>query len=135
MNYRRAVSTLMLLLAVWFPLDNALAAAVVEGCPMMSHAFERGLSSTFHPAHSPQGGAAHCAQVTSAAPSSSSAPVLYHCVNGCEHCSLCLLFGTVALQLSAVNVPVSHAPSQNILSSSSTPVASVAAPLFRPPII
>ncbi|MDA3877666.1 MAG: hypothetical protein PF483_11330 [Halothiobacillus sp.] len=98
MTYPRFLHYVILLLAVWFPLDNALAGAVVEGCPMMSHAFEQGLSATARTA--PNDG--YCLpshQVASADHSQSTA--MNQCGDHC--CDLCLLFGGAALTL-----PIQH---------------------------
>ncbi len=141
MKFHRLISAFMLLLAVWFPLDNALAGAVVQGCPMMSHAFERGLHNTFSPngvslASGRHGVHVNCQHTARAAQADQgmSSPVLYHCVNGCEHCGLCLLLGSVALPICAPHVPVTPVLPEKI--GSFFPVARVAvtAPLFRPPI-
>ena len=138
MKFRRMISAFMLLLAVWLPLDNALAGAVVQGCPMMSHAFERGLHNTLMPNSYTVGhglhGAHHCPNVARSTSGDISSPALYHCVNGCEHCSLCLLLGSVALPISAPHVPVTPVLPEKI--GSFFPVARVAVtvPLFRPPI-
>lgn len=139
MKFHRLISAFMLLLAVWLPLDNALAGAVVQGCPMMSHAFERGLRTTFmsdasaveHGAHA----AHHCPNMMSSTSGSTSSPVLYHCVNGCEHCSLCLLLGSVALPINAPSIPVTPALPEKIHSLHTASRVAVAVPLFRPPIV
>lgn len=129
----------MLLLAVWLPLDNALAGAVVQGCPMMSHAFERGFENTFKPevqkAEKDLHAAHCCASMSGASSGAPSEPVLYHCVNGCEHCSLCLLLGGVALPPNPFNASVQPALPQKIQSPLPASNPSVVATLFRPPII
>jgi hypothetical protein len=139
MKYRRLISSIMLLLAVWLPLDNALAGAVVQGCPMMSHAFERGLHTTFMPsdAQSTNHGSTdspHCPMMMHTA--SNDAPSSGHdqCGNGCTHCGLCLLLGGVALQLNAPAIPVTPVLPHKIISSLPATHTSVSAPLFRPPI-
>jgi hypothetical protein len=138
MKFRRLISAFMLLLAVWLPLDNALAGAVVQGCPMMSHAFERGLQNTLVPDGHTVGydphGADHCPNVAQSLSGDTSSPVLYHCVNGCEHCSLCLLLGSVALPVSAPHIPVTPVLPEKIGSFFPVARVAVAAPLFRPPI-
>lgn len=138
MKYRRLISSIMLLLAVWLPLDNALAGAVVQGCPMMSHAFERGLHTTFMPndAQSTSDGATdspHCPMMHMATDNTSSS-VHDQCSDGCTHCGLCSLLGGVALQLNSLNVTVTPVLPQKILSSLPAAHTSVIAPLFRPPI-
>jgi hypothetical protein len=138
MKYRRLISAIMLLLAVWLPLDNALAGAVVQGCPMMSHAFERGLHTTFMPNadQSTSDGATdspHCPMMHMATDNTSSSGH-DQCSNGCTHCGLCLLLGGVALQLNAPVIPVTPVLSQKIISSLPAAHTSVIAPLFRPPI-
>lgn len=139
MKYRRLISSIMLLLAVWLPLDNALAGAVVQGCPMMSHAFERGLHTTFMPNadQSTSDGATdapHCPMMHMATDNTSSSSGHDQCSNGCTHCGLCLLLGGVALQLNAPAIPVTPVLPHKIISSLPATHTSVSAPLFRPPI-
>lgn len=132
MKIPRIFHYIALLLAVWFPLDNALAGAVVEGCPMMSHAFEQGLSATEH--MSQTGG--FCLpgdRVASANQSQSSS--MNQCGDHC--CDLCLLFGGAALTL-----PIQHKAMQIVLHGNgaffdlhTVNLAAPSAPLYRPPII
>lgn len=132
MKFRRYISAFMLLMAVWLPLDNAVASAIVEGCPMMSHAFEQGLRNTYSPNRSQQA-MPPCHYLTDRQGSTS--PVSYHCVNGCEHCSLCLLLGAVALPITVHQVPVTPTLPESISALIPAAPTGVAVPLFRPPII
>lgn len=133
MNKRRIIHYIVLCLAVWLPLDNALAATVVSGCPMMSHAFERGLAATYTreksaPCHH-QHAAAHKTAAHTTVTDTPSHCTSKHC------CALCLLFGATGL------------PSQaQQLTTVQTSDALIAAPLtiapegrqatpFRPPIV
>ncbi len=135
MNFKRIITSIMLLFAVWLPLDNALAAAVIEGCPMMSHALVDGLNKIGHPptATPPM----HCHEMDSM-PSmvmGDDAPPTYHCVNGCEHCSLCLLLGSVALPCTGVPLALVPVLAQAISSPSAHIYSDVGASVFRPPIV
>jgi hypothetical protein len=135
MNFKRIITSIMLLFAFWLPLDNALAAAVIEGCPMMSHAFVDGLNKIGHPqtAEPP----AHCHEMSTMASLSmgGDAPPAYHCVNGCEHCSLCLLLGSVALPFTGIMPAILPVLSQPLSSPSAHIYSDVAASVFRPPIL
>lgn len=125
----------MLMFAVWLPLDNALAAAVIEGCPMMSHAFADGLNKMGHPHRIEP--SAHCHEMGAAMtsmPMGGDAPPVYHCVNGCEHCSLCLLLGSVSLPSAGVMSVVIPVLPQSLSSPSAHIYSDVAAGVFRPPI-
>ncbi|WP_156521290.1 hypothetical protein [Halothiobacillus diazotrophicus] len=132
MKMPRFLHYVFLLLAVWLPLDNALAVAVVEGCPMMSHAFAQGLAATEHP--STDGGhcmhtATHGADISQQA---QSAPC-EQCDNHC--CALCLLLGSVSLPSQyGIAVPAFH----GIVAFADLHAVRPAAPstpLYRPPIV
>jgi hypothetical protein len=134
MNFKRIITSIMLLFAIWLPLDNALAAAVVEGCPMMSHAFADGLQAMSRTQSAP---IAPChAMGAMAAPSAGhSSPPAYHCVNGCEHCSLCLLLGSVALPCSGVSSAILPVLPQKLPSPLAHIYTDVVASVFRPPSV
>ncbi|HQS03545.1 MAG: hypothetical protein B7Y07_05255 [Halothiobacillus sp. 24-54-40] len=135
MNLKRIITSIMLMFAVWLPLDNALAAAVIEGCPMMSHAFADGLNKMGRAQTSPLHVPCHEMSMMASAPMGADAPPAYHCVNGCEHCSLCLLLGSVALPCTAVLPAVLPVLSQPLSSPSAHIYSDVAACVFRPPIV
>ncbi|HQT42727.1 MAG TPA: hypothetical protein PLD79_01950 [Halothiobacillus sp.] len=136
MNLKRFISSIMLLFAVWLPLDNALAAAVIEGCPMMSDAFARGWQNTWQPQPAPQQPHCHESGLAGAMVMSddNAQPVAYHCVNGCEHCSLCLLLGSVALPSYNTVPVVSPVLSEKLSAALAHAHQGVTAILFRPPI-
>ena len=134
MKFKRSVTFIMLLFAIWLPLDNALAAAVIEGCPMMSHAFADGLQKM---RAAPPAAAVPCHAMGAMSMQSmqpASAPA-YHCVNGCEHCSLCLLLGSVALPCAGLSPVVAPVLPQKLSSPSVHIYTDVAASVFRPPSI
>lgn len=135
MKFKRIIAVIMLLFAVWLPLDNALAAAVIEGCPMMSHAFADGLNKIGHPQSNEAAMPCHEMGMMSSVPAGGEAPPAYHCVNGCEHCSLCLLLGSVALPFTGVMPAVLPVLSQSISSPLAHIYPDVAAHVFRPPIV
>lgn len=104
MSYRRIIHSLILLLAVWSPLNNAIAGAAVLGCPMMmAHTLEQGLArDTQHPAET-HAVRTHCdgSATTGTDCVQSDSGVLAQasqlgCDTGC-HCSYCLLLGAAAL--------------------------------------
>lgn len=140
MSYKGIIHSLILLLAVWSPLNNAIASAAVVGCPMnmshtLEHGFQLGLSSPAH--HQPSqaagnhcsGSDADCSQVAS------NLHMQYaqsDCDSGC-HCSFCLLLGASALTDSMSNIAVfGAAPSHTAIPQASA-VGHNRSP-FRPPI-
>ena len=132
MRTPRFLHYVILLLAVWLPLDNALAGAVVEGCPMMSHAFAQGLAAT----EQASADAAHCVHTAAlsagAAQQEQSAPC-HQCDNHC--CALCLLLGSVSLPSQhgfALTMPHGADAFSDLLS---VRPAAPSAPLYRPPIV
>lgn len=126
MKTPRFLHYLILLLAVWLPLDNAVAGAVIADCPMMSHAFEEGLQATLDPAS-----ANH--NVMTAMPQQTT---LSDQVNGCcNHCGVCLLLGGVALSsLHTSTTFFTYSASYQAAAQTQAPVGIVTHP-FRPPII
>lgn len=139
MSYRGIIHSLILLLAVWSPLNNAIAGAAIIGCPMhMSHTLEQGLHRGMaEPAHHPaQVVANHC--VDSNADCSQVGSSLYtqyaqsNCDNSC-HCSFCLLLGASALP-GNLGSTASFPPTDGFPTVHQAPVAGQHATPFRPPI-
>ncbi|MHB8920686.1 MAG: hypothetical protein ACYC3A_04055 [Halothiobacillus sp.] len=137
MNFKRFITLIMLLFAVWLPLDNALAAAVIEGCPVMSDAFSQGWQSTWQPQRASPHAYCHESGLASAMVMSddNAQPVADPCVNGCVHCSLCLLLGSVALPAHNTAPVVSPVLSEKLSAPAADVSHGVTAPLFRPPIV
>lgn len=132
MSVRRIIHSLILLLAVWSPLNSAIAGAALVGCPLnMAHTLEQGLdrglshSTVDRQQHAVSQAADNvCGFHTSSAQSGSD--------DSC-HCTFCLLLGASALPGSVSNTPafgttVSHTaiPQAPAVGYNSTP--------FRPPI-
>lgn len=91
MKSPRFLHYLVLLLAVWFPLDNAVAGAIIADCPIMSNAFEAGMQATIDPAttHTYAMPGMVSLHLQTDQPDQS---------NGCcDHCGVCLLLGGAAL--------------------------------------
>lgn len=118
---------LVLLLAVWLPLDNAVAGAVIVECPIMSHAFEDGVAATID--------APHHSAIMSAMPASHS-PMTTASNGCCEHCGVCLLLGGIALPSvpAATAHPSFFSLDYPIASETQAPIG-VHTPPFRPPIV
>lgn len=132
MKIPRFLHYLILLLAVWLPLDNAVAGAVIADCPMMSHAFEQGLQATVDPA------AAHH-QITPALHSMVSV-MQHHSISDqsdgcCDHCAVCLLLGTVALPGAPNAMPLSVGYVTYQTAADTHAPVGIATHPFRPPII
>jgi hypothetical protein len=132
MKIPRFLHYVILLLAVWLPLDNALAGAVVEGCPMMSHAFEQGLAATEQASADGAPCVPTAALGAGTAQHDQAAP-FHQCDNHC--CALCLLFGSVSLPSQhrfALAMPHGADAFSDLLS---VRPAATSVPLFRPPIV
>jgi hypothetical protein len=86
MKTPRFLLYLIILLAVWLPLNNAVAGAVITDCPMMSHALEQGVTAIVAPALMP-----HILHL--------SMPGGVSCRHnhGCDHCGVCWLLGAPVL--------------------------------------
>jgi len=136
MSVRRIIHSLILLLAVWSPLNSAIAGAALVGCPLnMAHTLEQGLDRGLaHPTADRQRHAApaqmadHACNQTVFHTSSAQSGSDDNC-----HCTFCLLLGASALPGSVSNTPafgttVSHTaiPQAPAVGYNSTP--------FRPPI-
>ncbi len=134
MKFKRLITALMLLFAVWMPLDNALAAAVVQGCPMMTPAFSQGWQRLWRepPPMS------HCTMPGMNGRASDSAelsPMMYHAPGGTLHCSWCLLLGSPALPMAPMaSLSATDAPAP-VFPLSARVSAIRPAGLFRPPIV
>ncbi|ANJ67387.1 hypothetical protein A9404_08325 [Halothiobacillus diazotrophicus] len=126
MKTPRILRLLILLLAVWLPLDNAVAGAVIADCPIMSHAFEKGVAATIDAPHQP---AIMSAMPTPHAPMTTSS-------NGCcEHCGVCLLLGGIALpSVPATIVRPTLSLDYSTAPETQGPVGVHTLP-FRPPIV
>lgn len=128
MKMPRFLHYVILLLAVWLPLDNALAGAVVAGCPMMSHAFAQGLSATEHGAN----GNAHCAHTGADTIQQAQSAPCHQCDDHC--CTLCLLLGSASLPSShGLTLTILHGITTFVDQHAVRPAAPVT-PLYRPPI-
>lgn len=130
MKIPRFLHFVTLLLAVWFPLDSALAGAVVEGCPMMSHAFTQGLAEI----EQASADTAHCTMAgTDMAQQDQSTPC-HQCDNS-QCCALCLMLGSASLP-SQHGFTTELPPGAALFADLDTvrPVAP-SAPLYRPPIV
>lgn len=130
MKTPRILRYLILLLAVWLPLDNAVAGAVIADCPIMSHAFEEGVAATINAVDHPA--------VMSAMPGMMHLMPASHSdtSNGCcDHCGVCLLLGGVALpSLPATTAHPTFILDYPTVSGIQTPVGIHTLP-FRPPIV
>jgi hypothetical protein len=91
----RFLRYLIILLAFWIPLDNAVAGAVIVDCPLMSHAFEQVVAIIINPALTllPTPPSTGTGAMLMAHQHSVSCPA----DSGCDHCSVCLLLGASAL--------------------------------------
>ncbi|WP_322627887.1 hypothetical protein [Halothiobacillus sp.] len=94
MKTPRFLHYLILLLAVWLPLDNAVAGAVITDCPIMSHALEEGMQKTVDPADVLHGATASMISAISLHLQTAQSDQSNGC---CDHCGVCLLLGGVAL--------------------------------------
>lgn len=130
MKTPRFLHFVILLLAVWFPLDNALAGAVVQGCPMISHAFTLGLTEIEQ-----AGSAMHCTTAGSDMTQQDDQSTPCHQCDNSNCCALCLLLGSVSLPSQHGFTP-ELPPSAALFADLDTvrPVAP-SAPLYRPPIV
>jgi len=129
---------LVLCLAVWAPLDNALAGSVISGCPMMSHAFEQGITKTFQPA--PDRAEAPCPHHAASQANGTNLPpiavtdVPADCADG-HCCSICLLFGTTGLPSHAAALVPLHAHESLLPAHDAMPPLGQNNTPFRPPIV
>lgn len=131
MNKRRIIHYLVLCLAVWLPLDNAVAGAVIEGCPMMSHAFEQGLGAMHEAAPLP----CHSAPLPDTKKTDQSVASSDHEGHSGCHCSICLLFGAVSLPSQIHALPLHLSDNRDASGYLGTaPRGNLASP-FRPPIV
>ena len=134
MIFKRLITAVLLLFAVWMPLDNALASAVIQGCPMMTPAFSQGWQRLWHEPQPMN----HCAMRGMSGQMSDVAglsPMMYHTPGGTLHCSWCLLLGSPALPMApmaSLSATVASAP---VFSFFSRVSAIRPAGLFRPPIV
>ncbi|HQS02783.1 MAG TPA: hypothetical protein PLI96_07710 [Halothiobacillus sp.] len=133
MKTPRFLRYLIVLLAFWLPLDNAVAGAVITDCPLMSHAFEQGVAVAINPTLAPPSTSLSTGDGAMPMPDQSS--LSCHHDQGCDHCGVCLLLGASALP--------SHYPSPAVTSYPThySSIVAAQAPLgvhtlpFRPPII
>jgi hypothetical protein len=132
MKTPRFLHYLILLLAVWLPLDNAVAGAVIADCPMMSHAFEEGLQATLDPATANHNVMAAMHGMTSLPQQTTLSDQANGC---CNHCAVCLLLGSAAIS-SMHTAPTffTYPASYQAAAQTQAPVGIVTHP-FRPPII
>jgi len=131
MKFRRIIHYIVLCLAVWLPLDNALAATVVSGCPMMSHAFERGLAATeAHKKPAP----CHHATGKKATVHIAVTDIPADCASG-HCCSICLLFGATGLPSQGHQLASLPTADRIIPASLVTPAQGRITNPFRPPIV
>lgn len=132
MKTPRFLRFLILLLAVWLPLDNAVAGAVIVDCPLMSNAFEDGLQATL-------GSSAIDRSLMPQMPGMAQLPrqsmVSDHTIDCPKQCGVCLLLGSMALP-SLHTTATSFSDTAVYLSPAQTqaPVGVVTHP-FRPPIV
>ena len=134
MNFKRLITSMLLLFAVWMPLDNALASAVIQGCPMMTPAFAQGWQRLWHEP-SPMSPCTMQGMSGQAMNSAGLSPMMYHTPGGALHCSWCLLLGSPALPMAPMaSLSVADAPAP-VFSVSSRVSATRPAGLFRPPIV
>ncbi|WP_407276091.1 hypothetical protein [Halothiobacillus sp. DCM-1] len=138
MKFRRIITSLLLWFAFWAPLQNALAAAVVQGCPMMTPAFSQGWQTLWGevPQHSACPMHDSMASVSSSVDSVLPHLMTYQCADDrCSHCSWCLLLGTPALPTVFPAVPAALSPVAYRIPSSILPRVAPVSALFRPPIL
>lgn len=129
MRTPRFLHYLILLLAVWLPLDNAVAGAVIADCPMMSHAFEKGMQVTIDPV------ALH-PTMAQAAPLNPQmhADLCGQSVNCGTQCGVCLLLGGAALPSLPTGMTFATGPTDFQAATQTQAPAGVHTHPFRPPI-
>ncbi|MHB8921283.1 MAG: hypothetical protein ACYC3N_09670 [Halothiobacillus sp.] len=132
MKTPRFLRYLIVLLAFWLPLDNAVAGAVIADCPLMSHAFEQGVAAAINPTLAPP---PSLGTEDGAMPMPHQSSLSCHHDQGCDHCGVCLLLGASA-------VPSHYLPStMTFYPTHYSSMVVVPAPHgvhtlpFRPPII
>ncbi|HUX82534.1 MAG TPA: hypothetical protein VMV35_06820 [Halothiobacillus sp.] len=131
MKTPRFLHYLILLLAVWLPLDNAVAGAVIADCPMMSHALEEGMQKTIDPVDAPHGAMASMTGPMSLHLPSAQSDQSNGC---CDHCGVCLLLGGVALPSPHTAMTFTAYPADYQAAAPKPAPVGVHTHPFRPPI-
>lgn len=134
----RIIHYLVLCLAVWAPLDNALAGSIISGCPLMTHAFEQGIAKTFEPTsdHAEAPCPHHAASQASGThlPPIAVTDVPADCADG-HCCSICLLFGATGLPSQPAVLFTAHTTDLLVPAPTTITPQGQASNPFRPPIV